>query len=100
MIANVILVVIQGILLPILDKTTIEFLHQILNDEKEMLMKSQTDSVDFPGTPECRLEKMMEMIDHNPRLKKWFPDTWTKPSKVDKKFMVAVLSTLCRDTMI
>ena len=59
----IILVVIQGILLPILDKTTIEFLHQILNDEKESLMKVQTDPIKFPATPECRLEKMMEMIE-------------------------------------
>ena len=79
--------------------TPLKFLQQVIAEQKQLLPMAEVISFPFPSTPECSLAKLWKVLEVNPGLRRFIPDTWTKPDKADRQYIVKILCSCSPEMM-
>ena len=76
------------------------FMQDIFAGRKQFLTREMTRDINFPQTPECSVAKLWPIVQQNARLQSYMPKEWTSTKKVDRNFLITVMSTLYYDFMV
>ena len=84
----------QNMVLPRRTYSPLSFLQQICCGQKTVLRKHQLREVEgFPAFPETSTEKLWAKAQTCQLIMRCMPDQWKTPKKVDRAFLVKVMST-------
>ena len=74
-------------------------MQQILSDKKRYLTRDAVCRLDFPQTPEVSIARLWWIVEQHSVVRAYLPESWTRPDKADRAFVISILCTLLTDYM-